>query len=105
MSVAGCGISCSDGEGVELSSVGDSGMADSLLGGADDRAWPQSDPSFTEEALEQGMQVLTSQLITLSDRGPQIWRPVRVRRRRGLLLWRKGSWMRGGTFQGGQELL
>ena len=41
---------------MEVSSVGESGMADSLPGGSDDRVWPQSDPSFTEEAVEQGSQ-------------------------------------------------
>lgn len=33
-------------------------MADSLVGGAEEGAWPQSDPSFTEETVEQGVQAL-----------------------------------------------
>jgi hypothetical protein len=42
---------CSD---AEVSSVGESGLADSSLGGVEEGLWPPSDPSITEETVEQG---------------------------------------------------
>ena len=34
--------------------MGESGMADSSLGGMEEGVWPPSDPSITEEIVEEG---------------------------------------------------
>jgi hypothetical protein len=48
---------CSD---AEVSSVGESGLADSSLGGVEEGLWPPSDPSITEETVEQELEAMAS---------------------------------------------
>jgi INO80 complex subunit B len=44
----------------EVSSVGESGLADSSLGGVEEGLWPPSDPSITEETVEQELEAMAS---------------------------------------------